>query len=318
MRPNGFTLIEVLAVLFLTALVFGVALNFYVDLSNQSHHASEATREVRRATSLLDRLARDFERALLVQTPDETDPLDHPWFFVAQTQHAEKGADRVKFVTRRPADRRAGVVSDIALVSYLLHPREHEGDYEILRWSSPSLPERQDVEFPQPEDPDALVLADGVSRFELRFLDQEGEWLEEWDSTQLLDNSGELPQAVEITVALSYEDPDTGELESSAPYMRRVVLPIRPLDLATLLDPVAYAEAAGESPEDAPCELTVSDCIDLSKFDAGSVQAAKQALSPAERQTIEQLQSGGNLGGLCWDDWRDAYGDHPSVRPQCR
>src|SRR5262249_42518817 len=36
----GFTLIEVLAVLFLTALVLGVALDFFVDLSNQSAHAT--------------------------------------------------------------------------------------------------------------------------------------------------------------------------------------------------------------------------------------------------------------------------------------
>ena len=49
MSARGFTLIEVLAVLFLTALVLGVALDFFVDLSNESAHASESTRELRRA-----------------------------------------------------------------------------------------------------------------------------------------------------------------------------------------------------------------------------------------------------------------------------
>ena len=68
-RAAGFTLIEVLAVLFLTALVVGVALDFYVDLSNQSAHAAEVTRDIRRATSLMDRIARDLERAMMVVKP---------------------------------------------------------------------------------------------------------------------------------------------------------------------------------------------------------------------------------------------------------
>ena len=107
MRRAGFTLIEVMAVVFLTAIVFGVALDFYVDLSNQSHHASEVTREIRRATSLLDRLAQDFERALLAKTPDAVDPLAHPWLFLGESRGLGPGADRVKFVARRPPDARS-------------------------------------------------------------------------------------------------------------------------------------------------------------------------------------------------------------------
>ena len=318
----GFTLIEVLAVLFLTSLVLGVALNFYIDLSNQSQHASEATREVRRAASLLDRVARDRERALLVQKPPETDPLDHPWVFVSESQYAEQGADRVKFVTRRRADRRTREgTSDIAIVSYGLRPRELAGDFEILRWSRPGLPEALDRDFPPADDPEALVLADGVSRFELRFLDPEGAGVEEWDSSQLLDSS-ELPRAVEITVALASTNRETGELETSPPYVRRVMLPVRPLDMATLLDPVAYAEAAGESAGEKKCALTVADCVDLAALGAGGAGAAQglsalQNLSEEDRETIRLLNRG-NLGEVCWDNFRDAYGDHPAVKPQCR
>jgi type II secretory pathway pseudopilin PulG len=58
----GFTLIEVLAVILLITLVLGVALDFYVDLSNASTRASESTRSIRRATAILDRVAADFER----------------------------------------------------------------------------------------------------------------------------------------------------------------------------------------------------------------------------------------------------------------
>ena len=66
---SGFTLIEVMAVIFLTALVLGVALDYYYDLSNASQRAMDRTREVRRATAILDRVARDLQSATLVTKP---------------------------------------------------------------------------------------------------------------------------------------------------------------------------------------------------------------------------------------------------------
>ena len=46
----GFTLIEVLAVILLITLVLGVALDFYVDLSNASTHASAKAKVGERGT----------------------------------------------------------------------------------------------------------------------------------------------------------------------------------------------------------------------------------------------------------------------------
>jgi prepilin-type N-terminal cleavage/methylation domain-containing protein len=178
MRRAGFTLIEVLAVVMLTAIVFGVALNFYVDLSNQSQRATDSTRDLRRAASLLDRVAQDFERAVLAKKPEDLDPLAHPWVFVAESRAGELfGADRVKFVTRRSPDARAvEAVSDIAMVSYVLYPDDVNGDFQLLRWSRPQLPESLDREFPRWDDPNVQLMADRVVGFAVRFLDESGEW----------------------------------------------------------------------------------------------------------------------------------------------
>ena len=54
----GFSLLEVLAVVLLTSVVIGGALNHYVDLSRASQRAMEHTRGIRRATAVLDRIAR--------------------------------------------------------------------------------------------------------------------------------------------------------------------------------------------------------------------------------------------------------------------
>lgn len=326
MRRAGFTLIEVMAVVFLTAIVFGVALNFYVDLSNQSRHASDVTREIRRATSLLDRVAQDFERALLAKKPDELDPLANPWLFLGESRGLGEGADRVKFVTRRPPDARsAAAVSDITMVSYALYPDDRNGDYQLIRWSQPHLPDGLDRDFPLPDDPDSQLMADGVLEFGVRFLGEDGEWVGEWDSSQMLDSS-ELPSAVEIEVALAPTDPDVPD-DAVPRYRRRVLLPVRPLDLTTLLDPVAYAAlGGGDGAGDGQCRLRVVDCLDFAALggNPGVVDpntppdlSALNNLSPQDRVAVQAL-SGANLGQLCWDDFRDAYRNHPAVKPECK
>lgn len=326
-RADGFTLIEVLAVLFLTALVFGVALNFYIDLTNQSQRAQEATRDVRRATSLLDRVARDFERALLERKPEETDPLAHPWIFVAESGGLESGADRVRFVTRQPtAYRTALPVPDVAIVSYALREGEFGDDFELVRWSEPHVPAEFDPGFPPIDDPSAAMLADGIAHFALRFQGSDGEWFDSWDSSQLLESS-ELPLAVEIEVAVSHYDPDADELSDSGVYRRRVLLPVRPLDMETLLDPEAYAASGGEQTEE-NCTLRVADCVDMAALggggagagDPGDLQALLR-LTPEQRQgvqAIQQAQQGGNLGNLCWTADARAMVPESMVKPECR
>ncbi len=319
--------------LFLTSLVFGVALNFYVDLSNQSQHASEATRAVRRAASLLDRLARDFESAVLEKKPAEVDPLTHPWIFVAESSRHESGADRVRFVARRPTDyRSAEAVSDMAVVSYALREGEGGDDFELMRWSEPYVPAEFDPDFPLQDDPSALLFASGITHFALRFQREDGDWVEQWDSSQLVDSSA-LPVAVEIEVALGTGDAESADRPPQS-YRRLVLLPVRPLDLETLLDPVAYAALAGEEGEQ-ECELKVVDCIDLRLLaGAGATGAgggggkAKKGepppdlsgllgLSKQNRETVRQL-AGGGLANMCWSNFRDTYAGHPAVRPQCR
>lgn len=334
----GFTLIEVMAVMLLTALVLGVALDFYVDLSNQSQRASEATRSLRRATSLLDRIALDFERTVLVKKPKDMDPLANPWLFLAEESKTEDGADRVKFVTRRSPDERTRAgVSDLAVVAYELRASPEGDGFQLLRWSQPGLPEALDRDFPPTDDPDALVLADGVASFTLRFLDDSDDWVSEWDSSQLLDSS-ELPVAVEIEVAMASHDPVTDETTAGPSYRRRVMLPVRPLDLETLTDPVAYAALGGQSGDQNQCKLTVADCVDLSQLglSPGATGAnpgrkggtanpsalpkglsALRGLSAANRQIVQQL-NGANLGSMCWDLVKASYQNLPGVRPQCR
>ncbi len=255
-RGAGFTLLEVLAVVFLTSIVMGLALDFYVDLSRNTARATAHTREIRRATAILDRLARDFERTVLLRKAPEEDPLNHPWVFVAESRSSGLGADHVKFPTLNHEPRGSRThEADFAMVAYVTRAGFDEG-VELLRWSSPHLPESLDRDFPLPDDERVLLLADGLAGFGVRFLNEAGEWADSWDSSTLLD-SGELPLAVEIEVAIVDEERVFGE-EDVARFSRMVVLPLRPLDPTDLTgeSPEEGAEAAeGEEALELPPEL---------------------------------------------------------------
>ena len=96
-----------------------------------------------------------------------------------------------------------------------------------------------------------MLLADGLASFGVRFIDELGEQTSSWDSSQLIESS-ELPLAVEIEVALL--DPEGDPDAEPQPYSRRVLLPVRPLDLEELLDPNSLVSGGEGSEADEEAE----------------------------------------------------------------
>lgn len=232
---GGFTLLEMLAVMFLMSLLVVVAIDFYLDLSRASNAAAEQTRNARRAVVLLDRVARDLEGAVLLVKPPDLDPLAHPWIFLAESEDPDAGADRIKFVRRgRPPASTDAAQSDLEMVAWIAEPGP-AGDVELRRARWPQLPEGLDRSFPTAEQSDRF--AGGLASFGVKLQDEAGGWTGRWDSSTLA-GSSELPIAAEIEVSFL-----TGvEGEVDGPYLRRVLLPLRPLDLAAEL-----AKAAGQT-----------------------------------------------------------------------
>ena len=264
---SGFTLLEVLAVVLLTAVVFTAAVNFYLELSRKSLYAAELTRDVRRASAILDRVARDLEGAILVVKPKDEDATQFPWVFLAEAREDREGADRFKFTTRSHVPRTsAQPESDLEVVAYVLR-EDDEGAFELVRWSSPQLPDRLDRTFRSDPEDGALVLARGIERFGVRFLTDTGEWKSTWDSSTVLDSS-KLPLAAEIAVSLTAPDrPNEAAAEPASPYTRRVLMPMRPLDFEALLkgdDDQDQAKDEDDKDKDADegaNGMTVADCL---------------------------------------------------------
>ena len=236
-RPRiqtGFTLIEVMAVIALIGFVFVVALNFYTDLANASARASDNTRGIRRASAILDRVARDIEGAMLLVKPAEMDPFAFPWIFLGESRLGGDASERLKFVTRNHNPTRTDAAeTNLATVAYTVESRPDDS-IALYRWTSPHLPESLDKSFPREGDDGAFLLAEGLQYFGFTFLGEGGEISGEWDSSTLLQSSS-LPLAVEIQ--LSMMDDQTSDEDQPSVYRRRVLIPVRPLDLEALADP---------------------------------------------------------------------------------
>jgi prepilin-type N-terminal cleavage/methylation domain-containing protein len=243
-RRNGFTLIEVLAVVFLTALVLGVALDFYTDLSNANIRAAGLTRELRQATAVLDRIARDFQGTMYATVPAGADPLYHGWRFLGE-EGGDLGADRVLFVTTNHRPRTSDLHrSEYAAVAYITRPAEDD-TLELLRSSRPHRPENGGLELPFEDDESLLLLAEGVHEFGVTFLADDGAQTSSWDSNSLV-QSNQLPRAVEISLALAPDPRSVDALDREPRTFRRIVLlPMPAIDLVALLDPLAAAGGQG-------------------------------------------------------------------------
>jgi prepilin-type N-terminal cleavage/methylation domain-containing protein len=276
-RPHeaGFTLLEMLAVIFLMSIVLFVAIDFYLDLSVASNTAAERTRGARRAVGLLDRVARDLEAALLLQKPDALDPIAWPWLFLAESESTESGADRVKFVRAGHHPNAASAAeSDLELVSWVVTPgADGEGDLELRRASWPQLPESRDRTFPTAENSD--VVAAGLASFGIRFQGEDGSWSGRWDSTTLA-GSSQLPMVAEIEVSFR-TGPGADDVEG--PYLRRVVLPLRPIDLEEQLAQAAGVPGAtnprdqdGDGKDDVTGEPVPRDATNTSAENTGDEQ----------------------------------------------
>lgn len=288
-RRGGFTLIEMMAVVFFTAIVMVIAVNFFIDLSRASEAAMENSRSGRRAVAVIDRVASDLESAVLLVKPAEVDPLEHPWLFVAE-QRGGAGADRIKFIRRgqRPRSDSAHQ-SDLEVVAYFYQPGEIGGD--LYRASWPRLPEALDRSFPAPDQPGVALLADEIAEFGIQLLGEGGEWQPSWDSTTVIE-SAELPLAAEISVAIW--EPALEEALDSEPriYTRRVQIPVRPIDLAALLD--------GQSEEDDEEDEDDEDCVTVQQCQGLNPEAFAAAAS-GDPILADLLADEGFLG-QCFED----------------
>jgi hypothetical protein len=178
----------------------------------------------------------------------------------------------------------------------------------VRRSSWSQLPESLDRSFPSVENSD--LVAAGLASFGIKFQGEAGTWTGRWDSTTLA-GSSELPTSAEIEVSFR-TGPEAGDVDG--PYTRRVLLPLRPIDLEAQLAQAAGGPggtnprdqdgdgkddetgeavstddqnpADGDQAEEAAPEMTVAECLAL----APQLASQLDGLDPSLVSSIKSLR----------------------------
>ena len=256
---QGFTLIEVVGAFFMMVVILVFITGIFVENGRQRSAATELMRERLSAVGTLNLVADDLEAAVFVSRSEGEAPEDHAWRVLAEDSR-DLGATSLRFVTQNaPRTNAAEHSSGWVEVAYFLE-ENREGEVVLWRWRSARPPSNATSRFPDSNDPGSMRIAVGVSAFGVRFLDSEGSWLDEWDSTYLPPEDA-LPQAAEISVGL-FRDSRIGETAdgpSEIPgllHTRRVAIEMRPIDVAALI------ELGKTGNDDDPDCFTVGQCLD--------------------------------------------------------
>jgi len=180
-RHRGYTLIEILGAFFIMTIILTLVTGIFAENGRQRAAALGLMRESLSAAATLDQLAQDLESALFLTNKAGRRPDENPWRFLSEGL-GETGAVALRFVTQNaPLANRAEHASGWVEVAYFLE-EDQSGDVVLWRWLSPRPPAEPADRFPSADDDGSTRVAIGVSQFGIRFLDADGEWVDEWDS----------------------------------------------------------------------------------------------------------------------------------------
>ena len=280
----GFTLIEVMAAVVLSAIVMSIAVSFQINLGSAMDAARERLRTQRQAVALLDRLARDLASTYFIAPSERVKAGVNPWVFVTGRDFAaDDKSDKIKFITRnyqpQNLDRHA---SDLAVVAYYLTEELDRPGYRLMRWRDTHMPEAYDPSFPAEDSPQSDIIGENLASFTLSLIDSGGAEVPDWNAMRKR-GAKSLPVAVKIEISMLNQneidpnyDPDAFEDEvddfedleidderdsDRKIYSKLVILPLRPLDWSflesqtrTALTRNAALDASDEDDEDSDDE----------------------------------------------------------------
>lgn len=210
---RGFTLLEVIVALGAMAVIAMLTFSALAGSLQARQALEDEETHARAVGAAMDRMSRHFELAWLssntsaretfqtVFVGKDGNDLDTVWF--ASLGHQ-----------RRYKDARESDQTEITLWTER-DPDDSEAWVLLMR-------EAQRIDNEPDKDGIIQPLAQGVQRFDLRYLDPTtGLWTDDWDSTGA-DQPNRLPRAVQIVLVLRAPDPEDPERTVPRTYVRTV------------------------------------------------------------------------------------------------
>lgn len=297
----GFTLIEVAAAFFMTVVILAFVTATFVENGRHREAATTLMRDRLSAMAALDQIGADFAGAMFLKPGEDDEPSAFPWRFLGTTS-GDLGSTSVRFVTQAGPRANAAEGSSAWIeVAYFL-AEDDDGKLALWRWRSPRPPSEPAREFPSPDSLGSMRVAVDVAAFGVRWLDFEGAWQDEWDSTFAPPEQA-MPDAVEISIQMmkpvrqgeSEDDPEASEIAGML-QTRRVALAMQPLDVAAI---VALGKDADE---DEPDCTTIDQC--LAKGDSTWYQELLADGCGGDERLCEVLRDSSKT---CWSSIQTTY-----------
>ncbi|MBX3215358.1 MAG: prepilin-type N-terminal cleavage/methylation domain-containing protein [Labilithrix sp.] len=216
-RARGMTLLEILVSLGVMAMISLLIYGAFDSLSRGRRGESLRSDRARQGRDAVERMARELQSAFLsMHTPTNQALVTRLTAFYGQNSSQYDRIDFASFAHRRIM--KDAKESDQAEIGYfVVKDPEVEGKMDLARR------EQAPIDFDYKRGGVVNVIAEDVERFDLRYLDPlTGQWVESWDSTQVMGQFNRLPLEIRIELELK-------PVKNSPPfrYVTKVMMPMQ-------------------------------------------------------------------------------------------
>jgi general secretion pathway protein J len=221
-KIQGFTLIEVMIAIAILAMMTVLLYGAFASLKTSKDGISRIAGRYHEGRGALHRISNELQSAYLsLHVPIDLELQVVQTAFIGKRGSPADRIDFNSFANRR--FERDVHKSDQAEIAYFgMEDPEEGGKYDLVRRFS----DRPDME---PDSGGRVeVLATDIDLFDLAYLDaMTGNWVEEWDSTQALDQGNRLPLQVRVKLVLNGGRRTSGGGQDLIEVVTKVPLPIQ-------------------------------------------------------------------------------------------
>lgn len=216
-RVRGMTLLEILVSLGVMSMISLLIYGAFDSLSRGRRGEALRADRARQGRDAVERIAREVQSGFLsMHTPTNQALVTRTTGFYGQNSTQFDRLDFTSFAHRRiTKDARE---SDQAEIGYfVVRDPENDGKMDLVRR------EQAPIDYDFKKGGVVNVLAEDVEKFDIRYLDpMTGQWLDTWDSTQMMMQFNRLPLEVRIELELK-------PVRNSPPfrYVTKVMMPMQ-------------------------------------------------------------------------------------------
>lgn len=216
-HARGMTLLEILVSLGVMSMVALMIYGAFDSLSRGRRGEAMRADRARQGRDAVDRIGRELQSAFLsMHTPTNQVLISRLTGFYAQSSSQFDRIDFTSFAHRRVM--KEARESDQAEISYfVVRDPNVDGKMDLVRR------EQAPIDYDFKRGGVVNVLAEDVEKFDLRFFDpMTGQWVETWDSTQMMAQLNRLPLEVRIEIELK-------PVRNSPPfkYVTKITMPMQ-------------------------------------------------------------------------------------------